>query len=486
MGKVYLIGAGPYDEELISLKAIRVLKKCDVVLYDRLLNKSILKHLRDDCKLYYCGKESGSHYKTQEEINDMLVEFAKSGYTVGRIKGGDPYVFGRGSEEALRLLDEGIEFEVIPGITSAISALNYAGIPITHRKIAQSFHVFTGKSAGELSHDWSVIAKLNGTIVFLMGLESIEDIVNNLMINGMDKNKSCAVVSNGTSARQRVVVGQLENISKKVKQEEIKSPAIIAVGDVVKFREKLNWFENKKLFGKRICITRAKEQSKEFREKLLDLGAEVVEANSISIKNLSSNLDDYIDKIMMSNIIVFTSTNGVDIFFDYLVSKRIDIRKIKAKIACIGEKTEEQVKKRGIFPEIVSKEYVGEALFEEIKNHLSGKEVVFLPRAKDARPFLKDALLNSGCTVYEVPIYEAVEEEAIDIDLSDVDYFTFTSPSTVKNFIKLYGKECLVNKKIISIGPITKKELEYLGLDSFMANKYTVDGIIEKILELEG
>ena len=346
MGKVYIVGVGPYDEELITLKAIRVLKKCDVVLYDRLINKSILKYLKEDCKVYYCGKESGNHFRTQQKINDMLVRFAMDGYTVGRIKGGDPFVFGRGSEEALYLYEKGIDFEIIPGISSAIAVPCYAGIPVTHRMISQSFHVFTGRSAGKLLYDWSIVSKLTGTLIFLMGAENLNDIAQKLLQNGMDGNKPCAIISQGTSARQRTVSCALKDIPDLLMRSKVESPAVFIVGEVVSLRPFLNWYETKPLFGRKICITRPKKQSLEFKEKLMDLGAEVLEANSIKIKSTEENLEIYLAYLESYDLIIFTSVNGVEIFFEYLVQKGYDIRKIKAKFACIGDKTFEALKRR--------------------------------------------------------------------------------------------------------------------------------------------
>lgn len=486
MGKVYLIGVGPYDEELITLKAIRILKKCDVVLYDRLVNKNILKYLRDDCKIYYCGKESGNHIRTQQEINDMLVRFAKEGYTVGRIKGGDPFVFGRGSEEALRLYEEGIDFEIVPGISSAIAVPCYAGIPVTHRKVSQSFHVFTGRSAEKLNFDWSIISKLTGTLIFLMATETFKDIAQHLLLNGMDQNKPCAIISRGTSVRQRTHICTLKEIPNFSEKNRVESPAVFVVGDVVSFRKFLNWYETKPLFGRKICITRPKKQSIDFKEKLLDLGAEVVEANSIKLKSVEDNLEGYSCLLDSYDLIVFTSVNGVDIFFEYLIKKGYDVRRIKAQFACIGSKTFEALRKRGIIAEYLAEEFVSEALFEKIRPILKRGFKIFLPRAKNARRFLKDMLIKEGCRVDEVVLYEVLTESPTEIELYDVDYFTFTSPSTVASFVNLYGSKVLRGKKIIAIGPITADKLREFDLKSEIAFEYATDGIIRKILSMEG
>lgn len=250
MGKVYLIGAGPGDEELITLKATRMLQKCTAVMYDRLAGPGFLKYLNEDCEIYYCGKEPGCHYKTQDEINEMLAKLAKKGHVVGRVKGGDPFIFGRGGEEILRLLEDNIEFEVIPGITSAISVPSYAGIPVTHRAIAQGFHVFTGMTAEKLDIDWKAVANVGGTLIFLMGYRNLDIIRNRLMENGMNENTPCAIIMRGTTSNQKKVVGTLKDISEKAEKQGVTSPCIILIGDVVQFNDKFNWYEKKRLLAK--------------------------------------------------------------------------------------------------------------------------------------------------------------------------------------------------------------------------------------------
>ncbi len=483
MGKVYLIGAGPGDEELITLKAVRKLKQCTAVMYDRLAGIGILKYLNEDCKIYYCGKEPGCHYKTQDEINDMLVKLSKQGHTVGRIKGGDPYIFGRGGEEALRLIEEGIEFEVVPGITSPISVLNYGGIPVTHRKIAQSFHVFTGKSAEKLNINWKAAASIGGTLIFLMGFENLGVISKKLIENGMKECTPCAVVMRGTTAKQRKVVGTLENIEEKALKAELHSPSIIVVGEVVQFNDKLNWYEKKPLFGKNICITRTKEQSKEIREKLIDLGAQVTEINSIEIKYTNKKMDEYINKLDCYDYIVFTSVNGVESFFDYLNNNDYDIRKIKADFAAIGPATEKAIKQRGIIPKIIAEKFVAESLFEKMRDFIKPGNKVFLPRAKNARPYLVDILRENGCIVDECHTYETTMGTLPSGQcFKDVDTVIFTSPSTVNNMIGLVGIDSIKEKRVISIGPITGNALEKQGIKYEICDEYTTEGVLKKLI----
>ncbi|HEY8805080.1 MAG TPA: uroporphyrinogen-III C-methyltransferase [Clostridium sp.] len=485
MGKVYLMGVGPGDEELITLKAIRMLGKCTAVMYDRLASTSILKYLKEECVIYYCGKEPGCHYKTQQEINDMLVTLSRKNHVVGRIKGGDPFVFGRGGEEAIALIDEDIEFEVIPGITSPIAVLNYAGIPITHRGIAQSFHVFTAMSAEKLNIDWNAVARLDGTLVFMMGFRNLEKIAESLISNGKSKDTLCAVIMRGTTSKQKKVVGTLQNILVKVKESEISSPCIIVVGEVVKFNEQFNWYEKKPLFGKNICITRSKEQSKELREKLIDLGAEVLEINSIGFKNTSYNLETCREKFADYDFIALTSVNGVNFFFDYLKDIEFDIRELKAKIAAIGPATAEALKNRGIMPEIIADHFVAESLFDKMKTYIKENDKILVPRSKDARPYLVEELRKSGCSVDEVFTYETIcGKLRSENEIKDVDLIVFTSPSTVKNMITMVGIETIKSKTALAIGPITAKALSEQGIEATMCDVYSVEGVIRKLVEM--
>ena len=383
MSKAYIIGTGPGDEELLTLKAQRVLGECTAVLYDRLVSNNILNYLNDDCEIYYCGKEPGAHYKTQEEINEMIVKLAKKGHIVGRVKGGDPYVFGRGGEELLALQEENIEFEVIPGVTSPIAVLNYAGIPITHRGLAQSFHIVTGMSAKTLNVNFEALAKENGTLVFMMGLKNIDYIVSELIKYGKDENTKAAVVMRGTSSKQRKVIGTLKDISRKAKEVELKSPCIIVIGEVVSLEEKLSWYEKKPLFGKNICITRSRNQSKNLKTKLKNLGAEVTEINSIVIKDTTSNLDEYKDKLSTYDYILLTSVNGVNLFFDYLKREKIDIRSIKAKFSTVGKATNKALEDRGIISFKTAREFMGEGLLKEISPYIeNGEKFLYLHQLK--------------------------------------------------------------------------------------------------------
>lgn len=484
-GKAYLIGAGPLDEELLTLKGKRILEKCTAVVYDRLVSTNILNFLNEDCELYYCGKKPNAHSMKQEEINDLLVKLVKMGHTVGRIKGGDPYVFGRGGEEALALLEENLEFEVIPGVTSPVSVLNYAGIPITHRGLAQSFHIVTGMSAKSLNVNFEALAKENGTLVFMMGLENIDIITNELIKHGKDKDTKSAVVMKGTSSKQKKVIGTLETIGNLAKEAKLESPCIIVVGEVVSLNESLDWFIKKPLFGKNICITRSKEQSTNLKNSLKDLGAFVTEINSIKIEEQKEVLEPYIEILEGYNHLVFTSVNGVNIFFDYLMEKEYDVRNIRGNFYAIGNATKRALLKRGIVPKKTAKTFVAEKLFEEIKEFISQNDRVLIPTSEKAREYLKENIENLGATVDRVNIYNTVKGKLYDKRcFEDVDYVLYTSPTTVENMIDLVGIEELKKKKTIAIGPKTANALKENGLECKMCKKHSEEGFLQEIIEL--
>ncbi len=483
VGKVYLIGGGPGDETLLTLKAAEVLSKCTAVMYDRLAGEKYLKYLNDSCEIYYCGKEAGAHSKTQEEINEMLVELAHKGHTIGRIKGGDPYVFGRGGEEALRLKEEGVPFEVIPGVTSAIAVLNYAGIPITHRGIAQSFHVFTGMSVDKLNINWESVGGLEGTLVFLMGLSNLDSIVGKLIDSGKPQDTPCAVIMQGTTSKQQKAIGTLSTISDIVKKAAFVSPCIIVVGQVVSFNNKLAWYENKPLFGRNICITRTKKQSDSIRKQLLDLGAEVTQINPIEIKEDKNQLDPYVKKFGEYDFIVFTSVNSVQIFFEYLIANEIDVRTIKGKFAAIGPATLKAIRRYGIVTTILAKEFVAEDLFMEMQEHVSEGDKILLPTSSQARDYLKINLEKCGAIVDRVDIYKLAMGVARE-NFASADIVLFTSPSTFKNTAEIVGLDKIKEKTVIAIGPITENEIVRHGIKPYVCGEYYSDAMIDKLLEL--
>ena len=495
-GKVYLIGAGPGDPDLITLKGLSYLEKADVVVYDRLASPKLLDHIKRDAKLIYVGKASKNHIKTQDEINEIIYQEAKDGNLVVRLKGGDPYVFGRGGEEGIYLYDRGIEFEVVPGVTSAIGGLCYAGIPITHRDIATSFHVITGHLKDEEEElDWKSLSALKGTLVFLMGVSNLKNISENLMKNGKSKDTPAAIINWGTTSNQKTVVGRLSNIYDKAIEENIKPPSLIVVGDVVGLREKLNFFENKPLLGKNIVITREKSHASETINKIEELGGNVISFPTIKIEEISPNeeLDKSIRNITNYSYLIFTSVNGVNIFFQRFFQLGMDIRTlVNIKIAAVGPKTAAAIGKYGINPDIVPNQFVAEGLIDELSEVLSKEDNVLIPRAKIGRNELIDEL-SQIATINDLKIYHTVKDEEnkeeIMDTLNDLDsyYLLFTSSSTFTNFSEILKEDvgpALEKGKIISIGPITTKTIEEAGYSVYkQAKEYTIDGILELLIK---
>lgn len=498
-GKVYLVGAGPGDYKLLTLKGLECVQKADVIVYDRLANENYLKEAKPNCEFIYVGKASSNHTLPQEDINRVIADKAKEGKIVTRLKGGDPYVFGRGGEEGELLREEGIEFEVVPGITSAIGGLCYAGIPITHRDYASSFHVITGhlreddKENPEIN--WNALANVNGTLVFLMGVANLQKISSNLIKEGKSKDTPVALISWATRYNQRVVTSTLENVYETAIKEGVKPPTLIAVGDVVGLRDKLNFFENKPLFGKRVIVTRSRTQSSSLVEKISDLGGNPIELPTIKIDKIEDNiqLENEINNIKDYTYLILTSKNGVDIFFDKLDEMGLDSRALaNLKVCAIGSATAKEIKNRGIKADIVPDKFVAEYLFEELKPILKSTDKVLMPRAKNARDYLVDKI-GDICEIKEVYTYETVvdptrKDEVLELlNQDNADYITFASSSTVKNFVEIIGEENidkLNNIKVISIGPITTQTIKELGLNLYKeAEVSTIDGMISTIIE---
>jgi uroporphyrinogen III methyltransferase/synthase len=339
-------------------------------------------------------------------------------------------------------------------------------------------------SAEKLNMNWKATAGIGGTLIFLMGFENLGFISGKLIENGMSESTPCAVVMRGTTAKQKKVVATLSDIKEKALEAGLYSPCIIVVGEVVKFNDELNWYERKPLFGRNICITRSKEQSGEMKEKLIDLGAQITEINSIKIKFTSENMEEYLDKLPSYDYIVFTSVNGVNSFFDMLANNNYDVREINGAFAAIGPATEKAIKERGIIPKIVAEKFVAESLFDKMKGFVKPGDKIFLPRSKQARPYLAQVLNEIGCLVDECYTYETVTGELADKScFEDTDTVVFTSPSTVRNMIELVGLDAIKGKEVISIGPITGKELEKNGIKYSVCDEYTTNGVINKLIE---
>jgi uroporphyrinogen III methyltransferase / synthase len=499
---VYLVGAGPGDPELITVKGNTCIKKADVIVYDYLVNVSLLKRAKENAEIIYVGKQGSRHTMEQEDINRLLVDKARENKIVTRLKGGDPYVFGRGGEEALFLKENNIPFEVVPGITAAIATPAYAGIPVTHRSCTSTFGLITGhedptKEQSEI--DWSKISTGIGTLAFYMGIKNLPNIVERLIKHGRSKDTPVAVIRWGTTPLQQTVTGTLSNIVEKAKN--IKPPAITIVGEVVKLRDHLNWFEAKPLFGKTVIVTRSRDQASEFSERLIDLGANVLEFPTISITNPDNfdPLDKGIKSLDSTDWIIFTSVNGVDSFFHRLFDLGGDVRDLKGvKICAIGPATAERIKEFHIRVDCQPPKYVAESVVEVLKEieELKGKQIL-MPRADIARSYLPEELQKLGADVADVVAYKTVlasnGDAAILENLKDgtVDIVTFTSSSTVRNFVKIVGENNLSEFKekvqFASIGPITTKTAEEMGIKvSIKADEYTIPGLVKAIVEKVG
>ena len=498
-GIVYLVGAGPGDPGLISVKGLECIQKGDVIIYDYLVNISLINEARKEADVIYVGKQGGAHTLEQEDINRLIVKKAKEGKMIVRLKGGDPYVFGRGGEEALFLLENDIPFEVVPGITAAIATPAYAGIPVTFRRYTSTFGLITGHedpTKPDSDIPWDKISTGLGTLTFYMGVKNLPFIVKKLVDNGRAKETPVAVIRWGTRSKQETVVGTLENIVDVAKS--IKAPAITIVGEVVKLRDKLNWFEKKELFGKTIVVTRSRDQASEFSGKLVKMGAEVIEFPTINIVEPDDfkPLDEEIGKLEDVDWLIFTSVNGVDAFFNRILALDKDIRDLKGvKICAIGPATEQRIKDLHLRVDCRPPKYVAESIVEEFKKigEIEGKKFL-IPRADIARSYLPDALQSLGGRVSDIVAYKTIIAEPRDLRIveklkdGEINVVTFTSSSTVRNFVKIIGDENVsaIDKKVIfaSIGPITSKTAKELGINiSIEAEEYTIPGLVNALLK---
>ncbi len=498
-GKVYLVGAGPGDPGLITVKGRECIERADVIVYDYLAAPALLSLAPEKAEMIYVGKKGGDHTLSQDGINALLVEKASTGAVVTRLKGGDPFIFGRGGEEAEVLVEAGIPFEVVPGVTSAIAAPAYAGIPLTHRKFTATLSLVTGHEDPEKEEsniDWPAISK-SGTLVFFMGVKNLPMIVKRLMECGKPADTPVALVRWGTTARQKTVTGTLETIVENVTAAKLKSPSIIVVGQVVSLRDTMQWFENRPLFGRRIIVTRARSQASGLTKQLSELGALCVEAPTIRIVEPDDYrpLDQAIAGLPGYDWIVFTSVNGVRYFFERLFAKGKDARRLGSiKTACIGPATEQRLRDYGVLTDILPESYVAESVVDAFKGQDMADKRVLIPRAMEARTVLPDELRNMGAQVDEVTAYKTVEDRdqagtIVDrLRSGDVDLVTFTSSSTVTHFMALLPKDeamsLMENVTVACIGPVTAETAEKMGLKvGVSAETYTIPGLVDAILK---
>lgn len=493
-GVVYLVGAGPGDPKLITMRGAELIARADIIVNDRLASPRLLKAARADAEVIYVGKASRDHTLPQNQIIDVLIELARQGKTVVRLKGGDPFVFGRGGEEAEALRKAGIEFEIVPGISSSIAAAAYAGIPVTHRGLSASFGVVTGHEApGKAESDikWDRIATGLDTIVLLMGVEHLADIVGALVENGRSADTPVALVQWGTHPIQKTVTGTLADIVKRVAEAGIEAPAVTIVGDVVKMRDSISWFEKKPLFGKRVIVTRAESSGRFLSEQLEELGALVDDYPVIKFARpcYYGPLDESISELDSFDWVLFTSANGVDWFFRRLLETGRDVRALgSAKLGAIGPKTAAALEAVRLRVDFVPLEYIAEAVLGEFPDDVHGKRIL-IARAQEARRELPDGLRDRGADVTVAAAYETITDESSREPLRNrlrdepVDIVTFTSASTVRSFFDLIGDVKLDDGVIAAcIGPITADAARVHGLSNIvMASEYTIEGLVEAL-----
>ena len=486
-GKVWLLGAGPGDMGLLTRKALECIRKADVLVYDNLASAAVLNEAREDAELIYAGKRADQHHLRQEETNALLVEKALEGKNVARVKGGDPFIFGRGGEEAQELLKAGVEFEIVPGVSSSYAAPAYAGIPVTHRDYASSFHVITGHESASKTGtvlDYATLAREEGTLVFLMGLHNLPNIASQLIANGKDPKTPAAVIQEGTTARQRVVYGELENIAVRAEEEGIQTPAITVVGGVANLGETLSWYGGKPLSGVRVLLTGTPSMCEKQKQVLLADGAEVIPLSLIYTKELEEPAFlQALEELPSYTWAVFTSRNGVDLFRKALKKRRVDLRSLSGlRFAVIGEGTKAALEEAGIYADFVPSRYSSRDLAAEWIPALSGSDRVLLLRAREASSELTKALDEAGIAYTDAALYgterDGRKAEELNRLLPEVDYVTFASASAVKAFAAMVPEPEKLAAKTVCIGPVTEKAAEKAGIPVYAsAVVYTAEGM---------
>ncbi|MGQ0794318.1 MAG: uroporphyrinogen-III C-methyltransferase [Deltaproteobacteria bacterium] len=497
-GPVYLIGAGPGDPGLLTVKGKEYLQRAEVVVYDYLVNPLILDYAKPSAERIYVGKERKSREIPQEQINQILVEKASEGYTVARLKGGDPFIFGRGGEEAEALARAGISFEIVPGISSALAVPAYAGIPLTHRNFTSSFIVATGHEDPEKQEStlpWEALAK-TGTVVFLMSILNLKHNMEKLIEFGKPADTPVAIISWGTYPKQKTLRSAIGQIGEIMAVERISPPAVVIVGEVVNLREQINWFERKPLFGKKILVTRARKQAGGFTKLLQEQGADVIEFPTIEIKPPQSweEFDGAAANLSRYDWIVFTSVNGVEGFFSRLRENGVDFRELKGvKIAAIGEQTAKSVSAIGLLVDIAPSDFRAEGLISGFcAIGIAGKRIL-IPRAKEAREVLPVELARMGAEVHVVAAYETMKPSGDKVNKirellisGEIDAVTFASSSSARNFISEIGSEgrALSKTAIACIGPITAEAIREIGMEpQIICKKYTVQELCNELVE---
>lgn len=498
-GIVWLVGTGPGDPDLITLKALRCIAEADVIVHDRLIPRGLLSHATNDCLLIDAGKQPNHHTLQQEQINQVLADHASQGRKVCRLKGGDPFVFGRGGEEAIYLAQRGIRFEIVPGVTAGVGALAYAGIPLTHRNVASCAALITGHeepTKPESAIPWDTLASFPGTLVFYMGVKHLRDLTANLIERGRSPKTPAALIENGTTPRQRTLVADLETLAQHAEQQQFKPPALIVIGDVVALRSEMQWFENRPLFGKTILVTRAREQASELAARLEMLGAEVLQSPAITIESLAHTqlMRDCVRSLGDFDWVIFTSPNAVNALFESLHLEGLDARAFATvRIAAIGPSTSDRLAQHGLKADLLPERFVAESLLDAFDSlgSIDGQKFL-LPRSDLARSALPEGLSKRGAQVTETHAYRTLKGCALDGDIKKrllegcIDLVTFTSSSTVENFVEILPEaerqEILKRVQGASIGPITSETAARLGVSiAVQAETYTIEGLLQAI-----
>lgn len=494
-GKVWLVGAGPSDAGLFTLKGKQVLEQAEVVVYDALVGHGVLSMVPAGVKLIDVGKRAGNHTMPQEQINQVLLEEAQAGKRVVRLKGGDPFMFGRGGEELELLAEYGIPYEIVPGVTSPLSVPAYNGIPVTHRDFTSSLHIITGhkRKGQEYDIDFEALVRTRGTLVFLMGITAMADICDGLLKGGMDPDTPAAVLQKGTTARQKRVVATVSTLKAASDAAKIETPAIIIVGKVCGLAGEFAWYEKLPLFGCRVLVTRPRELASVMSKKLREKGAEVVELPAIRTEAIGDNraLEQCCRDLGRYQWLLFTSQVGVKVFFDKLKEYGADVRKLYgAKIGVIGQGTKKALEERGLFADCMPELFDGQSLGQAVAARCQGGERILIPRAAMGTRELIEAFAGVDVEIDDVPVYDTVYEtshliqERAEFEKGNIDYAVFTSASTVRGFAEAtkgmdYG---LVNA--VCIGKQTKAAADSYGMKTWMAAKATMDDVIRKVEEL--
>ena len=488
MGKVWLVGAGPGNRSLLTEKGKECLAHADVVVYDLLACPSILNGVPDGCELIFAGKQSGHHFKKQSETNLLLAELAMQGKQVVRLKGGDPFIFGRGGEEAQVLREHGVPFEIVPGVSSCYSAAAYAGIPITHRDYASSFHVITGhkKTDNVVEPDFATLARESGTQVYLMSLQNLPHITEQLIANGKSPETPAAVIQQGTTSHQRVAVGNLKNIAAEATRQQLHTPALTVIGDVVSLREQLQWFEKGDLFGKKIIVTGTKQHAAKTAGILREYGADAAEMSLLRIKAADAAVLSHVDWNRFTWI-VFTSANGVELFFAQLRKTKTDIRRLMhLQYAAIGSGTAEALEQHGIYVDVIPEKYESRYLAEALIPRLGEQDRVLMMRAENGTTVLQELLTAAGKAFETVALYRTEtddsKKELLQLHWKDADYVVFASASAVYAFHELTQNSAMGTAKFVSIGSVTGAAAQKLGIPiACTAETATAEGLAEAI-----